>query len=419
MMNLLSNYESFSKTHTVAPELAAWREEAFNYVSQKGLPTRKDEDWHYTSVKALEELSYVIPIAESALSHELLAEVKNLLNPDFYNLVFIDGVLNKTLSDELPSAIEIKDYSGFKAEFTDSFEALNAAYLVRPLSLKIKKESSVDKPVNFVFYSGVSSENSPLVSPRVELEVGERASATVLESYYGSNTQKYLVNSVTNILVKPAANLKYSRLQNDSEEAFNIGRTMINLQKDSVLESLAVALGGRLSRHSLDIRLLEEGANAEILGITAIKGKQHVDNTSVIDHVVGNCNTNQLYKGILDGEAKSAFTGKVVIQKFAQKANSAQLNNNLLLSSKAEADSRPCLNIYADDVKAAHGSTVGQLNADEIFYLQSRCISKEKAIPMLSYGFLSEVIYKFNNEPVQKWLGQHLDQAFKKFNTSI
>ena len=418
-MNLLSNYDSFIKSHNVTKELNALRQEAFNYASTKGLPTRKNEDWHYTSVRSLDELTYEVFTNEVSLSHEQLVEIKTHLNSDFLNIVFVNGVLNTTLSSELPSEIVVEEYNSFKGEFADAFDALNAAYLTKPLSLKLKKESSVDKPVNFVFYSFQKNNQAVMVHPRIDLVVGERSSLTLLESYYGATAEQYLVNSVLNVVVKDSATLKYARIQSESEQAFNIGRTVINLQKNANLESLAVAIGGKLSRHSLDIRMVEEGANAEILGITAIKDKQHVDNTSVIDHVVGGCNTNQLYKGILDGEAKSAFTGTVVIQKNAQKANSAQLNNNLLLSSKAEADSRPCLNIYADDVKAAHGSTVGQLNAEELFYLQSRCISKEKAIPMLSYGFLSEVIYKFNNEPVQKWLSQHLDKAFAKFNTSI
>ena len=418
-MNLLSNYESFVKGHNVTSELNALRQEAFNYASTKGLPTRKNEDWHYTSVRSLDELTYQVFTEEVSLSHDELTEIKTHLNANFFNIVFVNGVLNKTLSSDLPSEIVVEEYNSIKGEFADAFDALNAAYLTKPLSLKVKKESSVDKPVNFVFYSLQKNNQAVMVHPRIQLVVGERSSLTLLESYYGAASEQYLVNSVLNVVVKDSATLKYARIQAESDEAFNIGRTVINLQKNSNLESLAFAIGAKIARHSLDIRLLEEGANAEILGVTAIQGKQHVDNTSVIDHVVGGCNTNQLYKGILDGDSKSAFTGTVVIQKNAQKANSAQLNNNLLLSSKAEADSRPCLNIYADDVKAAHGSTVGQLNAEELFYLQSRCISKEKAIPMLSYGFLSEVVYKFNNELVQKWLSHHLDKAFAKFNTSI
>ncbi|HEY1080271.1 MAG TPA: SufD family Fe-S cluster assembly protein, partial [Bdellovibrio sp.] len=158
------------------------------------------------------------------------------------------------------------------------------------------------------------------------------------------------------------------------------------------------------------------GSDSQILGVYAVQGSQHVDNTTLIDHAVGECNTTQLYKGILDGESRAVFCGKVLIRKDAQKANSAQLNNNLILNTKAEADSKPSLEIYADDVKAAHGSTVGQLNKEELFYLQSRAIPKAKAVPMLSYGFLSEVIYKLSDEKTQKWLSRHLDEVFNKLH---
>ncbi|MNT16613.1 FeS cluster assembly protein SufD [compost metagenome] len=182
------------------------------------------------------------------------------------------------------------------------------------------------------------------------------------------------------------------------------------------MQSLAFSTGASLSRHTLEVSLKGEGSNSEILGVYAGRANQHIDNTTLIDHAVGACNTNQLYKGILDDSARSAFCGKVLIQKNAQKADSAQLNNNLLLSSKAEADSKPMLEIYADDVKAAHGSTVGQLDKEELFYLLSRAIPKDKAISMLSYGFLSEVIYKLNDESIQKWLSKHLDATFARLH---
>jgi Fe-S cluster assembly protein SufD len=162
--------------------------------------------------------------------------------------------------------------------------------------------------------------------------------------------------------------------------------------------------------------LKEKGSTSEVLGIYAVQGTQHVDNTTLIDHAVGECVTHQLYKGILDGSGRSAFNGKILIRKDAQKADSSQLNNNLLLSNKAEADSKPSIEVHADDVKAGHGSTVGQLNKEELFYLLSRAISKDKAIAMLSYGYLSEVLYKISDDGIQKWLTQHLDEAFARLH---
>lgn len=417
-MNLLSAYEKFSQTNPADGALASYRQAAFDYASAKGLPTRKDEDWHYTSVKVLGEKEFT-PSAVNPLqpSPATVLEIKKILNTEFINVVFFNGVLNKALSTELPAGFTVREPSEYSTMFHDTFDALNGAYMLKPLVLNVAKETAVDKVVNFVFFT--SSENGPalMISPRIRLDVGARSSVKVLESHYGHATgNAYFVNSVFDLHVADSANVTYVRVQAENEAAINIGRTRITLDKNANVQSLAFATGAALSRHSLDVLMKGPGANADVLGVYAVKGSQHVDNTTVIDHQVGECNTNQLYKGILDDESKAAFCGKVLIQKDAQKANSAQLNNNLLLSSKAEADSKPSLEIYADDVKAAHGSTVGQLNREELFYLLSRAIAKDKAMQMLSYGFLSEVIYKLSDENIQKWLSRHLDEAFKRLH---
>ncbi len=415
-MNLLSAYDKFSQTNPAEGALASFRQAAFDYASKKGLPTRKDEDWHYTSVKVLTEKSFV-PSAVNPLepSHETLVEIKKNLNPEFLNVVFFNGVLNRTLSNDLPAGFTLREPSEYSPMFVDTFDALNGAYLTKPLVLNVAKETSVDKTVNFVFFTSSEGGPSLMISPRIRLDVGARSSVKILESHYGLGASNF-VNSVFDLHVAESASVTYVRIQAENDSAINIGRTRITLAKDANLQSLALATGASLSRHSLEVLLKGHGANADVLGIYAVKGSQHLDNTTVIDHQVGECNTTQLYKGILDDESKAAFCGKVLIQKDAQKANSSQLNNNLLLSSKAEADSKPCLEIFADDVKAGHGSTVGQLNREELFYLLSRAIPKDKAIQMLSYGFLSEVVYKISDETIQKWLSRHLDEAFKRLH---
>lgn len=411
-MNLLSTYDRFSQTNPAEGALALFRQAGYDYALNKGLPTRKDEEWHYTSVKVLGDVNFM-PSAFNPVepNHETIVEIKKHLNADFTNVVFFNGVLNKTLSDELPAGFTLRELSDYPTYFDDAFDALNGAYLVKPFSLVLAKETSVDKPVNFLFYTSVEGGPALMVHPRIRLEVGSRSSVKILESFYGKTGVSYFVNSVFDLHVAESAKVIYVRIQGETDNAINIGRTRASVAKDATLESLAFATGAGLSRHTLDVSLKGPGADAQVLGVYAVKGTQHVDNTTLIDHQVGGCNTNQLYKGILDGESRAVFCGKVLIQKDAQKANSAQLNNNLLLSSKAEADSKPSLEIFADDVKAAHGSTVGQLNREELFYLQSRAIPKSKAIPMLSYGFLSEVIYKISDEGIQKWLSRHLDEA--------
>lgn len=415
-MSLFSSYEQFSKSSPASAALAAYRQSAFDFAKGKGLPTRKDEDWHYTSVKLLGEVSYTASTPEGFLpAHELFVEVKKYLNPEFTNFVFFNGVFNRTLSDETPSSLKFELSKNWSADFADTFEALNAAYLTQSWDLDVPAETSVDKPVNFVFFTSNSEGVSTMVNPRLNIKVGKRSSVRLLESYYGA-TGNYFVNAMSQVEVGDSAKVTYVRLQNEALTAINIGRTQISVGANAKVEALSYATGARLARHSLNVIMQGPGSYTDVLGVYAVTGDQHVDNTTSLDHAVGACDTHQLYKGILDGESRAVFNGKVLIRKDAQKANSSQLNNNLLLSQKAEADSKPNLEIYADDVKAAHGSTVGQLNPEELFYLQSRAIPKEKAIPMLSYGYLSEVIYKISDEGIQHWLSRHLDEAFRRLS---
>lgn len=416
-MNLLSTYDRFSQVYPAEGALASFRQAGYDYAFNKGLPSRKDEEWHYTSVKVLGEVNFM-PSAFNPVepSHDTMVEIKKYLNPDFTNIVFFNGVLNKTLSQELPEGFTLRELSEYPNHFDDTFDALNGAYLVKPFVLSLAKETSVEKPVNFLYFTSVEGGPALMVHPRIYVDVGARSSVKFLESYHGKSGVSYFVNSVLDLHISESAKVTYVRIQGESVNAINIGRTRVSLAKNANLESLAFATGAGLSRHTLEVFLNGSGSSSEILGVYAVQGSQHVDNTTLIDHRVGECNTNQLYKGILDGESRAAFCGKVLIEKGAQKANSAQLNNNLLLSKKAEADSKPTLEIFADDVKAAHGSTVGQLNSEELFYLLSRAIPKSKAIPMLSYGFLSEVIYKISDDSIQKWLTQWLDETFSHLN---
>ncbi|WP_413583154.1 Fe-S cluster assembly protein SufD [Bdellovibrio sp. HCB288] len=416
-MNLLSTYEKFSQAHPAKGAQASFRQAGYDYALKKGLPTRKDEEWHYTSVKVLADNSF-LPSALNAVnpSHDTMVAIQKAMNPEFTNLVFFNGVFNKTLSSDLPAGLNIREQSEYSEQFDDTFDALNGAYAETPYFVHLNKDTSVDKPVNFVFFSSNEAGAAVMTSPRIRLEVGARSSLRVLESHCGVSGDSYFANSVFDLQVGDSANVIYVRVQADSLNAVNIGRTRISLGKHANLESLAFSTGAQLSRHNYDLVLKEKGSTSQVLGIYAVQGTQHVDNTTMIDHAVGECATHQLYKGILDGSGRSAFCGKILIRKDAQKADSSQLNNNLLLSNKAEADSKPSIEVHADDVKAGHGSTVGQLNKEELFYLLSRAIPKDKAIAMLSYGYLSEVLYKVSDERIQKWLTKHLDEAFARLH---
>lgn len=422
-MNLLNDFDKFAAQSPAAGGTGSLREKARDFLKEKGLPTRKDEDWKYTSLKVLNEESFLpAGLAPQSPSHETLKAILAGLSPDFINIVFHNGVFNKTLSavEDLPEGVTFTESTDLApVEFKDSFDALNVAYATKKYSLKVLPEVAVDKVVNFVFYSSLEGGAAVMIHPRVTLTVGERSSLKYLESYRGQKDARYFINPHVDVELRNAAKLVYVRLQEDSGQALNVGRTEFALLKDSRLHSLAFSTGAALSRHSLTASMKEPGAFAVVDGVYVTKGNQVVDNTTLIDHQVGACQTSQHYKGILADSSRAVFNGKVLIRPGAQKANSEQLNNNLLLSREAEADSKPQLEVYADDVKAGHGSTVGQLNREELFYLESRAISPEVAVPMMSFGYASELIYKLENEDLQKWLNKELREAFQGLQVAV
>jgi Fe-S cluster assembly protein SufD len=311
-MNIFSDYDSFIKSFPASGALAAFRQAGQDYALQKGLPTRKDEEWHYTSVKAVNDVQFSSKLGgTSPISPELTAQITTHLNPQFTNVVFVNGLLEKSLTDDLPFGFTLKDDFDFPTKFDDAFDAVNGAYTNGPLNISLAKETSVEKPVNFLFFTTQSSGMPQMCHPRIKIYIGARSSVKILESYYGSQTSKYLVNSVVELNVAESAKVTYARIQADAESAFNIGRTRINVEKNATLETMAFSVGAQLSRHTLEVALKGQGSTSGIFGVYATRGTQHADNTTLIDHQVGECSAEQLYKGILDNESRAVFSGKV------------------------------------------------------------------------------------------------------------
>ena len=218
------------------------------------------------------------------------------------------------------------------------------------------------------------------------------------------NASADAINIEVDCQLGPSARLNFVQLQNEDQDSFHFSQARVSLERQSQFKSLTLSLGNKLTRNYLDIQFKDKAAEATVLGLGVIDGQQHLDNYTFIQHQTGENNSNQHYKSILAGQSRSVFRGRVRIAPNAQKANSEQLNNNLLLTRHCEADSIPQLEIFADDVKAGHGSTVGQLNPDEIFYFLSRGISQLEAVRMLSQGFAKELIYRIDDELIQNYL---------------
>lgn len=395
------------------------REKAFLSFNELGLPTKKDEAWKYTSLSEVKAIDWALPSDEKLLSHDEMVFVSKQLSSDFYNLVFVNGFLNNTLSDsDVQFALidlEEKDFV-FDIQMPDSKLAnLSRGFGFQKLVLKIAKHTQLDKPLQIV--NVVSGTQPTLVQPLIQIEIADQCELKLINHSIGLPGQQnvsHLLNLDLNIYVGESAHLKFANLQNDNNSDYSFGRIQMHLKNSSVVTSLDLAIGGKISRHYLSTIFTGENADAGVYGLTLLADQQHCDHYTFIHHKIGHNQSVQHYKSILTDKSRSVFRGRVRIEQDAQKANSEQLNNNLLISRAAQADSIPQLEIYADDVKAGHGSTVGQLNQDEIFYFLSRGISEKQAIQMISHGYAKELVYKLNDKTLENFVFQILEQKLNE-----
>ncbi len=422
-MSLQNAFQKFNQTVKAKAPWDTIRMNGFRYFESKGLPTKSDEAWHYTSLKSLPS-EMLLPTSASKASAP--AALKKELNASFYKIVFFNGQLVESLSD-LSALKKVKVVTLDQVEKTstlksiraarkdvqtlrqDSMEALNSAFAQSGIVIEIPAETVLSKPLQVLYVNDQKTASYP----KTLVKVGARAKLSLIETYQAGD-QKSLTSAVTEIVVEDSAKLEYVRVQAEGSSATHVGRTRLFLRQHANAETLSYSVGAALSRHNLEVYCLGTEASAQIKGLTLGSGEQHHDNSTLIDHVVGHCTTTQLYKSILDGKSKAIFVGRVQIREQAQKASSEQLNQNLLLTSQAEADSKPELGIFADDVKATHGSTVGQLNPDELFYFMSRAIPRDKAVEMLSLGFVNELIDRVSNEEIRHWLSEHLAASYRQ-----
>ena len=381
------------------------RQQAFDFFKSQGLPTRKDENFKYTSLQFLTKSEF-----SSATNsvEKYLSKIKENLESHFYHLIFFNGVFQPQLSDQIPD-LKIAPFALKADPFEDSLMALNWALSENPICLEVPDGKIVDKPVQILFYN---ASNAPTISfPHLQIIVGEKSRLTLIENYLGEGNSAN--NAFVKVTAKKSCHLTYVHCQEQDSQAYHLARTNFDIFQDAHVESLSFSTGALLARHSQKYSLKAPGAFVKSLGLYLVAGHQHSDHSGLIDHEVGHCTSYQTYKGLLKDESRAVFSGKVLIRKNSQKAFSEQSNKNLLLSNGAEVDSKPQLEIYADDVQARHGSTVGQLDPEQLFYLNSRGISSAKALPMLSYGFLSDVIYQIEDERVVKWLTPRLQKVLQ------
>ena len=397
-----------------------WNQPSAKASAQPLLPSRREEDWRYVSLKWLESWDFSRAQKGTAESESALA--------GFAELHFVNGELvsadpsiplEKIQKSKAPSESfqkwfeQIEKKKSLLKASVDLFEELNRLRFQEGYFLDLPPEFSLPKPL-LIRWSDDQQKGTRY--PRVWIRLGTRAKLTLLEIFEGASSETQLNLPVSEIEIGDSAHLEVSRVVKSSPSSAQIGRTRIFQNKSSHLESLSVALGARLVRHNLDLYLVGAEATSRLHGLSYTGGEQVVDHHTLIDHTVGHCKTEQLYKSALHGSSRSVFNGRVSIRHAAQKADSNQLNQNLLLDSRAEADSKPQLEIWADDVKATHGSTVGQMNEEEIFYFQSRAISRSQAESMIRRGFTLDLLMQVSNPLIKSWLLSLQDEADQRLS---
>jgi Fe-S cluster assembly protein SufD len=281
-----------------------------------------------------------------------------------------------------------------------AWPALNLAFSPDGALVEVPAGVAVETPIHLLFLT-TAREVAPMTHPRSLIVVGRGGQASVVETYAAVAGGTYLTNAVTRIVLGEGAGLVHQRIERESGQAFHVGRTEVRQARDSRLTSSAVFFGGRIARQDVRVRLEGEGAECGLDGLYVIGGRQHVDIHTVVDHAVPRGRSRQLYKGVLDGRARGVFSGRVVVRPGAQKTDAFQTNKNLLLSDGVEVDSKPQLEIFADDVKCSHGAADGQLAADALFYLRSRGLGEAAARALLTYGFASEVLSRIPLDQVR------------------
>ncbi len=418
--NPLESYVEAFDEHSANASAPSWvqslRRAAFDRFAALGFPTTKNEDWHFTSTSPIADQEFVLLDAASGdIRKDELAPF-TFGARDWYTMVFVNGRYVRELSDcaRLPKGVKMRDLtSAWTAmpEIVDrvgkiasydghAFTALNAAFMQDGAVVHVANDVVVDKPIHLLFVTDATAAKG-MMHPRSLILLGRNAKATIIESYVSTSDAMYLTNAVTEVSLADGATLFHYKMQREGARAFHVGTIEANQARDSHYVSFSLAIGGTLTRSNIYTTLDGDGAGATLNGLFMLDGQQHSDHQTQIVHAKPNCFSRELYKGILDGRSHGVFNGKVYVHPIAQKTDGKQTNRTLLLSDTAQIDTKPQLEIFADDVKCTHGASVGQIDQTALFYLKSRGINRMFARRLLTYAFAADVLETIETEEVR------------------
>ncbi len=403
---LITSFIAFENQIDIDSPIHEIRVDAIKDFEDLGFPTKKDESWKYTSLNSIVKEDYsVFPKKEQALDYK---DVKPYLIHDIesYKIIFIDGKYSSHLSETIHDKIDVCILSSAlgKAKYSenvmaffnkiakkDSLTSLNTAFSSEGAFIHIPKGTLVEKPIQIInFVTG--HESALMLQPRNLVIVEDSAQVQIIERHQSLTNNSVLTNVVTEVFAGKNANLDWYKIQNDNQNASLIDHTFIDQKQDSNCSVHTFSFGGKLVRNNLNFFQNGQHIESTLKGVTIIGEKQHVDHNTLVHHIEPNCESHQDYKGIFNDRSTGVFNGKVVVEKEAQKTNAFQANNNILISDKATINTKPQLEIFADDVKCSHGCTVGQLDENALFYMQSRGIPTKEAKALLMYAFANNVL---------------------------
>ncbi len=403
------------------------RRAAMARFAELGFPTTRDEDWRFTSVAPIVQTAFA-PAAEDGVEPKSRAlEPFTFQGLACHRLVFVngryapglsrqerrpDGVVISSLADAPEGSRDLlgQHLSRYADYHQDAFAALNTAFIEDGAFVHVPRGTVLEVPIHLL-YIGTDAPAPVITHPRNLIVAGENTQATVVEDYVSLNGDVAFSNAVTEVVVGDSGVLSHSLIERENARAFNVSTLRVQQGRSSSVTSHSVLLGGALVRNNVHPVMAGEGAECLINGLFMATGRQHMDNYMKVEHASPHCSSRQFYNGILDGQSRGVFHGRIIVHKDAQKTDAKQTNRNLLLSEDAQIDTKPQLEIYADDVKCTHGATIGQIDEDAIFYLRSRGMDKESARALLLFAFAEESLQRMKVEPIRR----HLEELVKQW----
>ncbi len=419
----VERFTTLERTRSQEPAwLQSCRQTAIDRFAELGLPTTRHEAWKYTNVAAIAKETFALAPADAPVAAE---DLESLRVPDLdaHEVVIVDGRFRSDLAPasstalpdgvvvgSLASALTNGDLESWLEQHPDredlAFAALNTAFFQDGVFIRVPKNVVLDRPVH-VQHWRTADDRALLATPRLVV-VAESGSQLELIETYGGSGESQLTDAVSEIFVGANASVQHVKLQVESSRAWHVAAILARLERDARYASHSISLGAAIARNDIRVRFEAEGGDTTLNGLFFATGEQLVDHHTVVDHRVPHCTSRELYKGILDERGHGVFDGKVWVREQAQKTDSSQTNRNLILSRDAIIDTKPQLEIYADDVRCAHGATIGQLDADALYYLRSRGIAEAKARSLLMRGFATDVLTAIASEPLRAALERRL-----------